>query len=112
MSDEKRPTARQLIESMPKYFKPEKAQGVNAVIQYRLTGENGGDWIVRIQDGQCTVEEGVAENPTLTLRMDAEEYVDLILGKLDGMTAFMTGKLQLEGDFTLATRLQSFFGLG
>ncbi len=111
MSEEKRPTARQLVESMPKYFRPEKAEGVNAVIQYHLTGEGGGDWVVRIADGTCTVEEGVAENPTLTLKMDANDYVDLITGKLDGMTAFMTGKLQLEGDFTLATRLQSFFGL-
>ncbi len=106
-----RPTARQLVESMPKYFKPEKAEGVNAVIQYHLSGEGGGSWVIRIADGTCTVEEGVAENPDLTLRMDAEDYVDLITGKLDPMTAFMTGKLQLEGDFTLATRLQSFFGL-
>ncbi len=111
MSEEKRPTARQLVESMPKYFRPEKAEGINAVIQYHLTGEGGGDWVVRIENGTCTVEEGTAENPTLTLTMDAEDYVDLISGKLDGMTAFMTGKLKLEGDFTLATRLQSFFGL-
>lgn len=111
MSEEKRPTARQLVESMPKYFRPEKAEGINAVIQYHLTGEGGGDWVVRIENGTCTVEEGTAENPTLTLTMDAEDYVDLISGKLDGMTAFMTGKLKLEGDFTLATRLQSFFDL-
>ncbi len=107
-----RPTAKELIESMPKYFKPEKAQGVKAVIQYHLTGEGGGDWVIRIEDGKCTVEEGTTENPTLVLRMDADDYVDMITGKLDGMTAFMTGKLQLEGDFTLATRLASFFGLG
>ncbi len=106
------PTAKELIESMPEYFKPEKAQGVNAVIQYHLAGEGGGDWVIRIQDGKCTVEEGTVENPTLVLRMDASDYVDMIAGRLDGMTAFMTGKLQLEGDFTLATRLASFFGLG
>ncbi len=108
---EQRPTARQLVESMPKYFKPEKAEGVTAVIQYHLSGEGGGSWVIHIENGTCTVEEGTADNPHLTLRMDAEDYVDLITGKLDPMTAFMTGKLQLEGDFTLATRLQSFFGM-
>ncbi len=109
---EKKVTARQLVESMPQYFRPDKAQGVNAVIQYHLTGEGGGDWIIRIADGKCTVEEGVAENPNLVLRMDAQDYVDMVTGKLDGMTAFMMGKLQLDGDFTLATRLTSFFNLG
>jgi len=109
---EKRPTARQLVESMPKYFKPEKAEDVNAVIQYHLTGENGGDWVIRIQDGKCTVEEGTVGDATMTLTMDAEDYVDMITGKLDTMSAFMTGKLRLEGDFTLATRLGAFFGIG
>lgn len=109
---EKRPTARQLVESMPRYFKPEKAEGVSAVVQYHLTGEGGGDWVIRIEEGTCTVEEGAVENPTLTLHMDAQDYVDMVTGRMDGMTAFMTGKLRLEGDFTLATRLQTLFGMG
>ncbi len=104
-------TVKELMERMPKAFLPEKAKGVEAVIQYRLTGEEGGEWIVTIKDGQCTVEEGVAENPTLTLEADAEDYKNVILGKLDGMAAFMQGKLKLKGNLNLAMKLTSFFKL-
>jgi len=42
-----------------------------------------------------------------TLRMDFSDFADLIGGKLDGMTAFMTGKLKIEGDMGVAMKLQS-----
>ena len=40
-----------------------------------------------------------------TLKMAFSDFDDMINGKLDGMTAFMTGKLQLEGDLSLAQRM-------
>lgn len=102
-------SAKQVIEMMPEAFLPEKATGVDAVIQFGLTGEGGGDWTVKIAEGTCTVAEGKAENPKLTLTMAASDYVNMITGKLDGTQAFMMGKLKLAGDFGLATRLMTFF---
>ena len=42
-----------------------------------------------------------------TLKMDFSDFTDMIGGKLDGMTAFMTGKLKIEGDMGVAMKLQS-----
>ena len=42
-----------------------------------------------------------------TIKMDFDNFVDLIGGKLDGMSAFMTGKLKIEGDMGVAMKLQS-----
>ena len=42
-----------------------------------------------------------------TIKMDFGDFADLIGGKLDGMTAFMTGKLKIEGDMGAAMKLQS-----
>ena len=39
--------------------------------------------------------------------MDFSDFSDLIDRKLDGMTAFMTGKLKIEGDMGVAMKLQS-----
>ncbi len=100
---------RRMMADMPAAFNPEKAEGVNAVIQYNLTGEGGSQWQSRIAGGVCTVEEGVAENPTLTITMDANDYVEMMAGRLDGMQAFMTGKIKVSGDIMLASRLMTFF---
>ncbi len=42
-----------------------------------------------------------------TIKMDFSDLDDMINGKLDGMTAFMTGKLKIEGDMGVAMKLQS-----
>jgi len=102
-------TVAQLVRNHEKAFKPEAAEGVAAVIQYRLTGEEGGDWIVKIQDGKCTVAEGLAENPKMTLTAEAQDLKDVLLGKANGMQYFMQGRLKLSGDLNLAMKLTSFF---
>ncbi len=41
--------------------------------------------------------------------MDAQDYIDMMAGRLDGMQAFMMGKIKVQGDIMLASRLMSFF---
>jgi putative sterol carrier protein len=105
-------TVKEMVQNHEKAFLPEKAVGVNAVVQYHLTGDEGGDWIITIQDGKCSVAEGVAEKPTVTLTADAQDLKDVLTGKANGMTYFMQGKLKLAGDLNLAMKLTSFFKMG
>jgi putative sterol carrier protein len=100
-----------VMNRMPKAFVPEKAEGVEAVVQYHLTGEEPGDWIVCIGGGVCRVERGVAEDPKLTLSAGSQDYLDILTGKLNAMSAFAGGKLKLKGDLNLAMKLMSFFKL-
>ena len=102
-------TIQELMNRMPKAFLPDQAEGVNAVIQYHLTGEEGGDWVVTIRDGKCTVETGTTENPTMTLMADSQVYKDIVLGKLDPMAAFMQQKVKLSGNLNLALGLTKYF---
>lgn len=102
-------TVEQLIRNHEKAFTPEKAEGLSAVIQYHLTGEEGGDWIIYINEGKCKVEEGVADTPTVSLTSDARDFRDVLLGKANGMQYFMQGKIKLAGDLNLAMKLTSMF---
>jgi len=106
------PTVATLMSRMPKAFRPESAEGVDTILQYHLTGEEGGDWYVIIKDGQCEVHEGVNETPKMTLTADAQEYKDVIMGRTNAMQAFMTGKVKLAGDLTMAMKLPTFFKIG
>ena len=102
-------TVRQLIFNHERAFRPETAEGLEANIQYRLTGEEGGDYIIKIGNDQCKVTEGIAEEPNVTLTADGRDFADVLLGKANGMQYFMTGKLKLSGDLNLAMKLTSFF---
>lgn len=102
-------TVAQLMEKMPGAFIPEKAVGLDAVIQFKFTGAEAGDWYAVIKDGKVTVEKGTHASPTMTLTADSSDYVKIFTGELDGMQAFMQGKLKLGGDLNLAMKMMQFF---
>jgi putative sterol carrier protein len=102
-------SAQQIFDHLPEAFLPEEAQGVNGVIQFELTGEGGGEWHARIAGGQVAVAAGRAENPTVTLTASAANYLAIINGDLSPMSAFMGGKLQIQGDLQLAMKMQKMF---
>jgi putative sterol carrier protein len=104
-------TIEELMNRMPRAFLPDQADGVEALIQYHLSGAEAGEWVVRIGDGKCAVERGTTENPTMTLRADSQDYKDIILGKLDPMAAFMQQKVKLTGNLNMALGLTKYFKL-
>jgi putative sterol carrier protein len=53
--------------------------------------------------GQVTEEDGPADT---TIRIGWDDWQQLASGQLDGMTAFMMGKLKVEGDMSNAMQLQ------
>lgn len=102
-------TIAELMSRMPKAFLPEKAPGLEAVIQFHFTGDEAGDWYAEIKDGKVTVQQGTHPSPRMTLTADSSDYIKIFTGELDGMRAFMEGKLKLAGDLNLAMKLTQMF---
>ncbi len=45
------PTVKETFDNMASRFRADKAAGVNATIQYDITGDQGGTWSAVIKDG-------------------------------------------------------------
>ncbi len=86
---------------------PDKVQGMNAIYQFDLTGDGGGERWVKLQDGAGEFGTGQSEDPNITITMAAADFLELVDGKLDGTMAFMSGKLKVKGDMGLAMKLQN-----
>ena len=102
-------TVAELMSKMPKTFLPEKAAGLDAVIQFKFSGAEAGDWFATIKNSACAVEKGVFPTPKMTLTADSADFVKIFTGELDGMQAFMGGKLKLAGDLSLAMKMMTLF---
>jgi putative sterol carrier protein len=89
-----------------KLTNPDKLKGLDFALQFNITGDNGGDWVLEIKDLKATVREGTVENPKITLKMKDVDYVKLVNGELSGQKAFMTGKLKFKGDMNTGIKLQ------
>lgn len=101
-------SAAELLKKLPAAFSAEGAAGTECTIQFNCSTPMN----VTIKNGACSVADGNAAAPDVTITMEDDDLVALMKGELNGMTAFMTGKLQLDGDLMLAQRMASFFDAG
>ena len=70
-------------------------------------GEEGAIFFdAAVAPAQITMEDKPAD---ATLFCSAETFSKMMSGEIDGMRAFMMGKLQVEGDMGLAGRLSNLF---
>lgn len=99
-----------VIESYRHRFIPEKAQGVDDEVQFRLTGVGGGEWVVHVHDGEVDIREGTTDQPTLSLEGPTETWLQIENGELNPMAAVLTGKIKLSGSIAFATRFLGMFG--
>jgi len=98
-----------LFEGMPGRFIPARAGGVDASVSYHITGAGGGQWTVRIQDGTVALSEEVLASATVYIVASDRNYHDVATGKLDSVTAVVTGKMSVEGDVAFMAKFRELF---
>ncbi len=83
-----------------------KMQDAGAVLPGKTVkldfGDNGTIMLDGV-DNKVTEDDGAADT---TIKIAWEDWQAMADGQLDGMTAFMTGKLKVEGDMSNAMQLQ------
>jgi len=98
-----------IFPTMVSNFRADKAEGVDATIQFELSGDNGGVYWVKINDGAVTHGDGEVESD-MTVKADADAFHDIATGKSNPMQAFMAGKIKVS-DMGLGMKMISMFGL-
>jgi uncharacterized OB-fold protein/putative sterol carrier protein len=96
--------------TVEKRFKPEAAEGIDIFFGFDLGGEYGGQWSVIIKDKTCKVLEKIEGKPTIKLEfMDAKDYVDFSLDRIDAQSLLAAGRAAVVGDINLAMKWGTFF---
>ncbi len=99
-----------IFAGMAEAFLPEKAGSQSAVIQYDITASGKTySYQLNCAGGKCAIVKGAAGPARTTLGLNAADFLRLVTGKLNGMQAFMAGKLKLTGDMMFAQVMQGWF---
>jgi len=98
-------TALDLIKKLPHALDQGAAANAHCTLQFDISTPA----YAVIHAGVCNISEGRADSPDLALTLSDDDLIALLRGQLDGVTAFMTGRLKLQGDMTLAQRLGRLF---
>jgi putative sterol carrier protein len=99
-------SVRQFFETLEGKVDPGKTAGMNNSYVFDVGG--AGQWTVRVTDGAVKVTEG-AEDADVTISAASEIFEKIARGEQNPATAYMTGKLKVEGDMGAAMKLQKLF---
>jgi len=102
-------TPQQVFDGMRESFKADKAKGVHARYQWELSGTQGGEWWIDVNDGTFKMGKGKIDNPSVTFVTSDNDWVAMSNGKLKGTWAYMTGRLKVRGPQSVARKLDEIF---
>ncbi|HZA90085.1 MAG TPA: LLM class flavin-dependent oxidoreductase, partial [Solirubrobacterales bacterium] len=109
---------RALLLGMARSFEPSMAFGFEGEIEYELSRRSDGDsavparsdrWTIRISGDKARVLQGPGTEPAVIVRMGLVDFVRIAAGG-SPMPAFLEGRVELEGDLSVARRMTEMFG--
>ncbi|WP_291271405.1 SCP2 sterol-binding domain-containing protein [Geothrix sp.] len=98
--------AQGLLESMPERFNAEKAGDLEAVVGYQIEDTA---YTLLIRNGTCMVFPRLLKPCDTLLKAKADDFIAMSTGTLNAQEAFMTGKIQIEGDPLLMQKVAKSF---
>ncbi|XP_057644594.1 peroxisomal multifunctional enzyme type 2 [Chionomys nivalis] len=87
----------------------EVVKKVNAVFEWHITkgGNIAAKWTMDLKNGSGEVYQGPAKGSAdTTIIISDEDFMEVVLGKLDPQKAFFSGKLKAKGNILLSQKLQ------
>jgi alkanesulfonate monooxygenase SsuD/methylene tetrahydromethanopterin reductase-like flavin-dependent oxidoreductase (luciferase family) len=119
---------RAIFTGMARQFEPKFAYGFEGDIAYELShhttanraqpaepaasasGKAPSRWTVRVRDDAASVIAGVDGSPAITFKLSVPDFARLIAEVVEPQELLFSGRFDVEGDLTLATRVPEMFG--
>ncbi len=90
-------------------FQPDRAAGLDKTLQFDFSGREPGTWTMHIHDSTMDYAQGAAQSPNATIAVDSDDWLNILGGALDAVSAFMGGKIKIQGDMGLMMQFQNWF---
>lgn len=86
-------------EVLPDKFDPENAPNFTAVIQFNISGNEGGKWYLDIKDNKMNVSRGQVASPDIIISISDKDYLAIMNHEISSHRAFRNGKLKVKSVF-------------
>ena len=104
-----------MVDHMVTLFRPDHAEGIDAVIHVKLWDKPGGGYDhfeLLIADRNCRISEPPEREPDLTLKVRPGDLRKLVTGESGPRRLALKGRLRVLGDLGLGMKLPELFAFG
>src|SRR5262245_3588508 len=98
-----------ILLGMPMVFDRKAAGSNRASFQFHVSGNEPGDYVLKVANGRCESFLGTTPQPDVTVHTPDAVWIRIARGELDGTRALQEGLYRADGDFTLLPRLVEWF---
>ncbi|MCC6754492.1 MAG: SCP2 sterol-binding domain-containing protein [Saprospiraceae bacterium] len=89
-------TTREFLLHLPEKVDVNALTGMSACFHFILSGEEGGNVTVKLEDGRMTTTEGITGIASCVIKADADDLKKVFKGELNPMLAILKGKLKIS----------------
>lgn len=86
--------------------RPDLLKDIHATYSFHITGEDSGEYGLKFENSKATVIEGGYVDADCSMKMSFENFKKLLQGNLNAATAYMTGRLKVNGNLALGLKLE------
>ena len=90
---------------------PERAKDINAIYNFKITGDGGGEWTVDLTADPPSCVRGDQGNSHCAIEVTHDDFKQMLSDPQAGMQLYFQGRIKVEGDPMLATKLTQLFPL-
>lgn len=92
---------------------PERATAIDCCYQFNVTGDGGGTYTLNLKNGVTSGFLSNEPNPNANcvISVAGSDWAAIVAGQMDAMTAFMSGKVKVDGDLSQAMKLPKLMKL-
>jgi ribonucleotide reductase beta subunit family protein with ferritin-like domain/putative sterol carrier protein len=101
-----------LFDTIRRQVNPQHGLKRATTFQWEFTDPDVPAWHLRVDNGSSVVEQGVAPNPDLRLRVSYQDFVDIVGERLDPLRAVAMRRLRPRGNPLALKRLTQVFPRG
>jgi diacylglycerol O-acyltransferase len=107
-----KPESDKIFENLGVFLKslPDNGKPKSGKFQFTINGDETSEWVVDISVYPGKVSKGKDENVDATFTINEEYFQRIASGNLDVQTAFIQGRLKIDGDFEQAMRMGKLLG--
>jgi len=111
-SDQRDNVLHEIFSRFAEHFRADRATNLDAVVHFKILDrpEGGYDhYEIVVSGGTLTVANPPEREATVTLKIKPVDFLKLVTNNANGPMLFLRGRLKIDGDLMLASRLTGLF---